>query len=213
MGPCSGRLRESAAYMVGSHPSVCPSVNPLFSNLRGMRNIMGHHRVDLDKSCNPSAANGCFHLAERSLCNNFPWVINTELREGWPVLACLRGPVVPLAPNMQSRRLFILVHWLLMHRHSTEFVELRESRLSPKHFRGGLELSGNLRHAMLCYHLLDYPPRDLMDALRSADIVSVRFWSVGARMLCELRDRCNGVGTLIFLENWIDVPDTQALKR
>ncbi|KAH7977769.1 hypothetical protein HPB49_003519 [Dermacentor silvarum] len=166
MGPRCGRLRESAAYMVGSHPSVCPSVNPHFCNLRCMRNIMGHHRVDLDKSCNPSAADGCFHLADRSLCNNFAWIINTELREGLLALACLRGPVVSLASNMQRRRSFILVHWPLMHRRSNEFVELRESRMSPKQFRGCLELTRSLRHAMLCYHLLDYPPRDLMDALR-----------------------------------------------
>ncbi|KAH7977706.1 hypothetical protein HPB49_003201 [Dermacentor silvarum] len=220
MGPWSRHLRESGAFLVGSYPSVCPSVNQLVSNLRCMRNTMGHRLMDLAKSCTASAADSCFHLAELSLWNNFLWVFNIELREGWLALACLRGRVVPLSSNMQCSRSFILVHWPLMEHYSIESVELRESRRRPKMFRDGLQLSGNLRHVTLCYHLLEYPLRDLMNALLSKvttldtlEIVSVRFSSVGVSMLGDLRDSCDAMRTLVFLENWIDVPEAQALTR
>ncbi|XP_070394723.1 uncharacterized protein [Dermacentor albipictus] len=226
MGPWSGRLREYAAYLVGSYPSLCPSVNQLFSNLRYLRSILSHRRVDHDKSCTASATEGCFLIAELSLWNEFLWVINFELREVSPgrlALACLRGRVVPVASNMQRRHSFVLVHWLLMEHRCIEFVELCESRISQNHFlfRDGLRLSRNLRHVKLCYYLLDdYPPRDLMDALRSTvatldtlEIVSVRFSSVGVHMLCELIASCEALRALVFLENWIDVPEIEALMR
>ncbi|KAH7977693.1 hypothetical protein HPB49_003188 [Dermacentor silvarum] len=208
MGPRSGRLPQSGAYMVDSYPSVYPSVTQLFSNLRGMRSILDHRQVDLVKSCTVSAVDGCFQLAELSLWNNFLWVINIELRQVRLALDCIRGRRVPLACTMQRRRSVILVHWPLMEHHSIEFVELNESRMSPKQLRGGTELGGHLRHARLCYRLLDYPTKDLMDALRSTvtmldtlEIVSVCFSSVGVSMLYNLLDRCDAMGTLVFLEN------------
>ncbi|XP_049518817.1 uncharacterized protein LOC125943509 [Dermacentor silvarum] len=217
MGPWRDRLRESGAFLVGRYPSVCPSVNQLVSNLRCMRNMMGHRRVDLAKSFTASAADGCFHLPELSLWNNSMWVIKIELREGRLALA---RRVVSLASNMQRRRSFILVHWPLMQHYSIESVELHESRRRPELFGGDLQLSGNLRHARLCHYLLHYPTRDLMNALRSTvttldtlESVSVRFSSVGVSMLCNLLDRCDAMGTLIFRENWIDVPEAQALTR
>ncbi|KAH7977710.1 hypothetical protein HPB49_003205 [Dermacentor silvarum] len=100
MGPRRGHLREFCAHLVGSYPSVCPSVNQLFYNLHCMRSIMGHRRVDLDKSCTASAADDCFIVAELSQWNNFLWVINIEPREGRLALACLRGRVVPVASNV-----------------------------------------------------------------------------------------------------------------
>ncbi|KAH7979474.1 hypothetical protein HPB49_009534 [Dermacentor silvarum] len=159
MGPWNGRLRDSGAHLVGNYPNECPSVNQLFSNLRCVGSILGHRRVDLDKPCSASSDEGCFHIAQLSLSNNLLWVINIELREGRLALGCLRGRVAPLACNMQRSASFILIHWPLMQHRSIEFVELRESRRRPKDSRDGLELSGNLRHVTLCYHLLDYPPR------------------------------------------------------
>ncbi|KAH7977711.1 hypothetical protein HPB49_003206 [Dermacentor silvarum] len=208
MGPQSGRLPEPGPYMVDSYPSLYPSVNQLFSNLCGMRSILRHRRVDLDKSCMASAVHGCFHLAELTRWNNFLWVINIELRQGWLALACMCGRVVPFASNLQRRRSFILVHWPEMQQRSTEFAELRESRRRPNQFWDGLSVSRNLRHARLCYHMLDYAPRDLMDAhsstvttLDTLEIVSVRFSSVGLSLLCELRDRCEAMSKAVFLEN------------
>ncbi|XP_065303734.1 uncharacterized protein [Dermacentor albipictus] len=188
VGAQSGRLRESAACLVGSFSSVCRSVHQLLSSLRCGRSVSGHHRVDLDRSCKVRAADGCLHLAELSLWNNFMRVIMIELREAWLALNCLRGRVDPLVSNEQRRRSFVLVHWPLVEHRSTEFLELCESRMPPKQFllRDGLVLSDNLRHARLCYHLPVYPSRDPMDALRSTvttldtlEIVSVRFSSVG----------------------------------
>lgn len=226
MGPWSGRLREYAAYLVGSCPSLCSSVNQLFSNLRYLRSTLSHRRVDHDKSCTASAPEGCFLIAELTLWNEFLWAINFELREISPgrlALACLRGRVVPVASNMQRRHSFVLVHWLLMEHRCIEFVELCESRISHNHFlfRDGLRLSRNLRHVKLCYYLLDdYPPRDLMDALRSSvatldtlEIVSVRLSGVGVHMLCELLASCEALRTLVFLESWIDVPEIETLMR
>ncbi|KAH7977704.1 hypothetical protein HPB49_003199 [Dermacentor silvarum] len=218
MGPRSGRLPQSGAYMVDSYPSVYPSVNQLFANIRCMWSIMGHRRMDRDKSCTASAVNGCFQLAELSLWNNFLWVINIDLRQGRLALTYLRGRVVPLASNMQCRRSLVLVHWPLIAHHSIEFAELTESRMSPKQLRGGTVLSDHLRHVRLCYHLLQCPTRHLMDALSSTvttldtlEIVSVRFSSVGVSMLCDLHERYDAMGTLVFRENWIDVPEAQAL--
>ncbi|XP_070388407.1 uncharacterized protein [Dermacentor albipictus] len=170
-GPRSGRPRESAACLVGSCPIVRRSVNQLLSNHRCVRSILraDHQRVDLGKSCRASAADGCLHLAELSTCNNFLWHIFIKLREGRLGLARLRGRVVPLAFNTRRRRSFILVHSPLMKHRSIEFLEMLESRMSPKQFplREGLELNKHLRHARLCYGLLDYQTRDPMDALRS----------------------------------------------
>ncbi|KAH7977695.1 hypothetical protein HPB49_003190 [Dermacentor silvarum] len=210
MEPQSGRLRESAAYMVGSYPSECLAVHQLYSNLRCLRRIMGHRRLDLYKSCTASAADGCFHLAQLSLWNNFLWVINIELRQGRLALACLRGRGVTYS--------FLQ----LMGCCCIECVELCKSRSSQEEFllRDVLSVYRNLRHARLCYQLLDYPTRDLMDALRSTvttldtlEIVSVRFSSVGVSMLSELLDRFDAMGTLVFLDNWIDVPEAEALLR
>ncbi|KAH7977712.1 hypothetical protein HPB49_003207 [Dermacentor silvarum] len=220
MGPRSGPLPEPGPYMIGSYPRVYPSVNELFSNLRSMRSIQGHRQVDLDKASTATAVVGCFHLAELTLWNNFLWVINVELRQVRLALACMCGRVVLFASNLQRRRSFILVHWPEMQHRSTKFVELRESRRRPKQFWEGLSVSRNLRHARLCNHLLDYTPRDLMDAhsstvttLDTLEIVSVRFSSVGVRLLCELRDRCEAMSKVVFLENWIDVLGSQALLR
>ncbi|XP_050052615.1 uncharacterized protein [Dermacentor andersoni] len=222
MGPQRGRLRESAACLVGSCPIVCLSVNQLFSNLRCVWSISGHHQVDLDKSCTASEADGCFHLEELSLWKNFLWVVIIKLREGRLGLACLRGRVVPLAFNKRRRRSFILVHSPLMKHRSIEFLEMLESRMSPKQFqlREGLELNKHLRHARLCYRLLDDPTREPMDTLHPIvatldplEMVSVRFSSVGVSMSCELLDRCDVMLTHVFFEKWTDVPDTQALMR
>ncbi|XP_054919794.1 uncharacterized protein [Dermacentor andersoni] len=152
MGPRSGRLQESAACLVRSCPSLCLSVNQLFSNVRCVRSILGHHPVDLDRSCTASAADGCCQLAELSVCNNFLWVITIiKLREGRLGPACLREPVVPLAFNMRRRHTFLLVRWRLKEHRSIEFLELLESRMSPKQFQllDGAELSEHLRHARL----------------------------------------------------------------
>ncbi|KAH7980138.1 hypothetical protein HPB49_013283 [Dermacentor silvarum] len=220
MGPRSGRLPEPGAYMVDSYPSLYPSVTQLFSNLRGMRSILGDRRMDHDKSCTARAIDGCFHLAELSLWNNFLWLFNMELREGRLALACLCGRMVPMASNMQRRRSFILAYWPLKQHRFTDFVELGESRSRTKQFRGGLSVSRNLKYSRLCYHLLDYPTRDMMNThlstvatLDTLEIVSVRFSSVGVSMLCELLDRCDPMATLVFRKNWIDVPEAQALLR
>ncbi|XP_070388394.1 uncharacterized protein [Dermacentor albipictus] len=220
MAPQRGRLRESAACLVSSCPIVCLSVNQLFSNLRCVWSISGHHQVDLEKSCTASKADGCFHLEELSQWNNFLWVVSIKLREEQLGLACLCGSVVSLAFNTRLRRSFILVHWPLMQHLSTEFLELLESRMSPKQsqLRDGLELSEHLRHARLCCHLLDDPTTEQVDTLHSIvttldplDIVSVRFSSVGVSMSCELLDKCDVMLTHVFFEKWTDVPDTQAL--
>ncbi|KAH7980137.1 hypothetical protein HPB49_013282 [Dermacentor silvarum] len=220
MGPRSGRRREPGVHLVCSYPNVCPAVHQLFSNLSCMQRMMGQRRVNLNKPCTASTVHGCLQLTELSLRNNFLWVINIELHEGRLAGACLRGRVVPVASNMQHQRSFFLVHWPLMHRRSTEFVQLRESRRRPKQFRGDLELSGNLRHARLGYHLLLCLTRDLMDALRSAvttldmlAFMSMRFSCVGVIMVSELLNLCDAMGTLVFLESWIDVPEAQALLR
>ncbi|KAH7948494.1 hypothetical protein HPB52_023315 [Rhipicephalus sanguineus] len=226
MGPWSGRLRDYAAYLVTSCPDLCPSVNQLLSNLRYLRSILSHRRVDHDRSCTAGAPDGCFLLAELSLWNEFLWVANFELRENGPgrlALVCMRGRVVPIASNMQRRHSFVLVHWLLMEHRCIESIELCESRIAQNHFfvRDGLRLSRNLRHVKLCYYLLnDYPPRDLIDALHSTfatldtlEIVSVRFSGLGIHMLCELLVSCQALRTLVFLENWIDVLEAEALIR
>ncbi|XP_075535695.1 uncharacterized protein LOC142571318 [Dermacentor variabilis] len=222
MGPQRGRLRESAVCLVGSCPIVCLSVNQLFSNLRCVWSISGHHQVDLDRSCRASTTDGCFQLAEVSLWSNFLWVVIIKLREGRLGLACLCGRVVSLAFNTRLRRSFILVHWPLMQHLSIEFLELLESRMSPKQpqLRDGLQLSEHLRHARLYYHLLDDPTREPTDALHSIvttldplEIMSVRCSSVGVSMSCELLDRCDVMLTHVFFEKWTDVPDTQALMR
>ncbi|XP_054919875.1 uncharacterized protein [Dermacentor andersoni] len=219
MGPRSGRLRESAACLVGSCLSVCLSVNQPFSSVRCVRSILGHHPVDLDKSCTASAAGECCQLAELSVCNNFLWVIIIKLREERLGVAYLRERVVPLAFNMRRRHAFLLVRWPLKEHRSIEFLELLESRMSPKQFQllDGAELSEHLRHARLCYHLLGYPTRDLMDSLRSTvttldtlEIVSVGFSSVGVSKLYELLDTCDAMHTLVLLVNCIDVPVAQA---
>ncbi|XP_054919872.1 uncharacterized protein [Dermacentor andersoni] len=150
----------------------------------------------LDRSCTASAADGCLHFSKLSLWNNFLWVIIIKLREGRLGLACQRGRVVPLAFNMRRRRSFILVHWPLIQHRSIEFLEQLELRMSRKQFqlRDGLELSEHLRHARPCYHLLDYPTRDPMEALRSTlttmdrlEILSERFSCVGVsiRVSCS----------------------------
>ncbi|XP_075534541.1 uncharacterized protein LOC142568512 [Dermacentor variabilis] len=221
-GPRSGRLRESAACLVGSCPSVCRSVNQLFFNVRCVRSISGHHQEDVDKPCTASAADRCLHLAELSLWNNFLWVIIIKLREGRLGLACLRARVVPLAFNVRRRRWFILVHWPLMQHHSIEYLELLESRMSPKqfHLRDGLELSEHLRYARPCCRLLDCLTIDPMEAVRSTvttldtlEILSVLFSSMGVSMPCEVLDRCDVMRKLVFLEHWTDVPDAQAFMR
>ncbi|XP_049518808.1 uncharacterized protein LOC125943502 [Dermacentor silvarum] len=160
-----GRLRESAAYMVGSYPSECPAVHQLYSNLRCFRSIVGHHRLDLYKSCTASAADGCFHLAQLSLWNNFLWVINIELCQGRLALACLRGRGVTVASHVQRVCSFLQ----LMGHCCLDCVELCKSRRSQEQFllRDVLSVSRNVRQTRPCYHLLDYATRHLRDALRS----------------------------------------------
>ncbi|XP_075534545.1 uncharacterized protein LOC142568518 [Dermacentor variabilis] len=109
-----------------------------------VRSIFSHHQEDLDKSCTASGTDVCLHLAELSPCNNFLWVI-IELRETRLALGSLRGRVVALDSNKQRRCPFILVHCPLMEHRSIEFLELRESRMSPKQF----QLTDNLIHARL----------------------------------------------------------------
>ncbi|XP_075534557.1 uncharacterized protein LOC142568534 [Dermacentor variabilis] len=143
-GPRSGRLRESAACLVSSCPSVCRSVNQLFSNTRCVRSILSHHQEDLDKSCTASGTDGCFNLAELSPWNNFLWLV-IELRETRLALASMWRRVVALDSNKQRRCPFILVHCPLMEHLSIEFLELREWRMSPKQF----QFTDNLIHARL----------------------------------------------------------------
>lgn len=79
-------------------------------------------------------------------------------------------------------------------------MELRDSGVQQNLFliRDGFWLSRNLGHVKLCNYLLNvYPPRDLMDALRSTvaaldtlEIVSVHFPSVGVPMQCKLLGWC-----------------------
>ncbi|XP_075534555.1 uncharacterized protein LOC142568531 [Dermacentor variabilis] len=143
-GPRSGRLRETAACLVSSCPSVRRSVKQLFSNLRCVWSILSHHQEDFDKSCTASGTDGCFNLAELSPWNNFLWLI-IELRETRLALASLRGRMVALASNKQRRCPFILVHCPLMEHRSIEFLELRESRMPPKQF----QFADNLIHVRL----------------------------------------------------------------
>lgn len=127
MGPWSGRLHENAAYLVGNCCNLRLLVNQLFSNLRYLRSIQGHCRANHDKSGTACAANSCFVLADHFLCNEFLWVIDFELHEVSPgrlTLACLRGRVVHVAPNVQCRPSFGLVYWLLMAHRCIEIVEL-----------------------------------------------------------------------------------------
>ncbi|KAH7978337.1 hypothetical protein HPB49_005207 [Dermacentor silvarum] len=206
MGPWSGRLHEYAAYLVGNCSKLHLLVDQLFSNLHYLRSIEGHCRVNHDKSGTASAANGCMVLVDLFLCNEFLWVIAFELHQISPgrlTLACLRGRVVHVAPNMQRRPSFGLVLWLLMAHRCIEIVELRDSGVQQNHFliRDGSSLSRNQGNVKLCNYLLDdYPPRDLMDALRSTvatfdtlEIISVHFPSVGVPMQCKLLGWCEAV--------------------
>ncbi|KAH7978548.1 hypothetical protein HPB49_005838 [Dermacentor silvarum] len=97
MEPWSGRLREYAPCMVISYPSVCLSVNRAFSDCRHLVSILSPCRVDHDKSCAASVADGCFLLAELSGWNRFRSIVNIELRElrpGQLALNCVRTRVV-----------------------------------------------------------------------------------------------------------------------
>ncbi|KAH7985116.1 hypothetical protein HPB49_026589 [Dermacentor silvarum] len=168
MGPRRSRLYEYAAYPVGNCPSACPPVNQLSSNLRYLPNNLSHRQVN-HKSCTTCAANSCFVLAELALRNDFLWANfkHRQVSPGWPALAGLRGRV---APKMQRRHSFVLVHWLLMKHHCIQFVVLREPRISHNHFRfrGRRRRSRHLGHVKLRHYLLDdRQRRDFIDALRS----------------------------------------------
>ncbi|KAH7980658.1 hypothetical protein HPB49_018020 [Dermacentor silvarum] len=213
----SDRLHEYAAYLVGSCPSLCLSVNQLFSNLRYLRSIPSHRRVNHNWRTY-SEANTCFLLAELSLWNEFLWVnfeINT-VSAGQLALACLHGCVVPVLSNMQRRHSFMRVHRVVQELRSIKSLELCEPHISQNHFLywDGLRLSRNMCYVKPCRYLLeDYSPRCLIEALHSPvttvdtlEGVSVRFSSVGVQMLCELLGNCRVLCAPIFLKNWIDMP-------
>ncbi|KAK8774115.1 hypothetical protein V5799_011361 [Amblyomma americanum] len=226
MASWRGRLWEYTTYLVRHCPSLCPSSNQLFSNLRHLRSILSQGRINHDAPCTAGDPDGCNILADLTIWNEFLWVIDFELREVGPgrlALCWLRGRVMPVASDMQRRHSLVLVHWLLTEHRCLEYVELCESRMSRSHFlfRDGLRLSHGLRHVKLCYNLLyDYPPRDLMDALSSTiatlntlEVVSVRFSAAGVVMLCELLGRCSALRTLILHENELSASDAGALMK
>ncbi|KAH7981162.1 hypothetical protein HPB49_022131 [Dermacentor silvarum] len=226
MKPWSGRLREYAPYLVISCPSVCLSVNHALSNLRHLVSTLNPCRVDHNSSCASSVADCCFLLAELSGWNRFRSIVNIELRElrpGQLALTCLRRRVVHVPSKIQRRYPFALVHVLLMEDPSIELLELCSSSISQNHlfFRDGVELSGSMRHGLIRYYqLLDYPPRELTDARHSTgtplymvEIVSAYFASVGVHMLCAHLVMFEALCTLVFLENWIDVPEAETLPR
>ncbi|XP_065303962.1 uncharacterized protein [Dermacentor albipictus] len=45
------------------------------------------------------------------------------------------------------------------------------------------------------------------------EIMNVYFSSIGVHLLCELFVRCEAPCTFVFLENWIDVPEAEALMH
>ncbi|XP_070385315.1 uncharacterized protein [Dermacentor albipictus] len=221
--PWRGRLRGYLWSLVGSCPSLRSSVKQLISNLRCLPMIRSHPRVNLAKSCSANAADSGFFLSERSACNKSLRVVNIELREGRLAAACLCRGVVPAAYNLQPRRSFVLVHWLLMDCRSINFVGLCEWHMSPNQFlfQNEFQLSRKLRHAKLCHHLLDdYSPRNLTDSLRYSvtalnmlETGSVRFSNVGFHEASEMPDRFQAMRVLVFLENRNDVSDGEALIR
>ncbi|XP_049520135.1 uncharacterized protein LOC125944132 [Dermacentor silvarum] len=226
MKPWSGYLRDNAPYLVISCPSVCLSVNHALSNLRHLVSTLSPCQEDHNSSCAASVADGCFLLAELLVLNGFRSIFNIELREmrpGWLALACLRRRVVRVPCKKQRRYSFVFVHRLLMEHSSIELLELCSSSISQNHlfFRDGVELSGSMRHGQICCNqLLDCPPWDLTDAHRFTvtplymlEIVSAYFSSVGVHVLCAQLIMCEALCTLVFLENWSDVPDGDTLTR
>ncbi|XP_075560089.1 uncharacterized protein LOC142592029 isoform X2 [Dermacentor variabilis] len=201
VGPWSSCKHKYAVCFVGNCPSQCLSVNQFFSNLRYHWIILSHRRVNHDMSCMTSTANGYFLLAERPIWNEFPSVINFELREVRPgelALVCLRSRLVSDASYMQHRYSFGLVHWLLMKHYCINFVEPSESHVTHNHFLllHDFWLSCNLANVKLHRDRSDdYLPKDLVDALHSTattldtlEIMSARFF--GLHMLCEMLGRC-----------------------
>lgn len=184
MGPQNGRFNDDVPSLVRNCASLCPS------------GILSQFRVDHDKSCWCSAANGCFLHAELSRWNELLWVINFQLREAslcrWSLVG-LRGRTVPVVSKLQRRHSFALVHWLLMNYRCIVFVELCESGIEQDRFliRDGLRLSSDMVHGKQRNSLLDdYLTRDLNHALRSTvtavdmlQIMSMRFSSVRVPML------------------------------
>ncbi|XP_065296285.1 uncharacterized protein [Dermacentor albipictus] len=200
--------------------------NQVFTNLRHLVNILSHCRLDNDKSGAASMADGCILLDELSVWNGFRSIVNIELRElrpSRPSLVSLCGRVLGVSSNVRRRCSLVLVYWLPMEHPSTDLFELCASGILPNQLsmRDGVELSGNLRHDQISYcQWVDYPPRELIDALRSTvtplymlEILSVYFSSVGVHMLCELFVTCEALYTLAFLENRIDVPKAKVLMR
>ncbi|KAH7979849.1 hypothetical protein HPB49_011582 [Dermacentor silvarum] len=223
------RLREYAAYLVGSCSSLCLPVNQPFSNLRYPRSIPSHRRVNYNWRT-ASEANACFLLAELTLLvnfvvNKFLWV-NFEIQAvgaGRLALARLHGRVVLVSSNMQRRHSFVRVRPMVLELRSVKFLELCEPRISQNHFlfRGGLRVSRHMWYVKLCHYLLeDYSNKCLIEAphspvttLDTLESVSVRFSSVGVQVLREIPGNCEALRAPVLLENCIDVPATEELRR
>ncbi|XP_070384346.1 uncharacterized protein [Dermacentor albipictus] len=214
--PWSGHLRKYSAFLASSYPSPCLTVNQLFPNLHHLVNIFSHCRVDHDKSRAATEADGCFLFVQLSVRKGFRSIVNIELREMIPnrlALPSLCGRQVRVTCKIQSRHSLALVYFLLMEHLSIDFAELCTSSISQNQLfmRDGILLSGNLR-------LIDYSSKKLMDTLRSPvttlymlEIMSVYFSNVGVRVRCKLFVKFVAPCTLIFPENWIDVPEAEAL--
>ncbi|KAH7981491.1 hypothetical protein HPB49_024691 [Dermacentor silvarum] len=223
------RLREYTMYLVGNCSSLCLPVNQLFSNLRYLRSIPSHRRVNHNWHT-ASEANACFLLAELTLwvnyvVNKFLWV-KFEIQAvstGWLALARLHGRVVLVSSNMQRRHSFVRVCPMVLELRSVKFLELCEPRISQNHFlfRGDFRLSRHMWYVKLCHYLLeDYSNKCLIEAphspvttLDTLESVSVRFSIVGVQMLGEIFGNCEPLRVPVLLENWIDVPATEELRR
>ncbi|KAK8771293.1 hypothetical protein V5799_025464 [Amblyomma americanum] len=226
MASWRGCLKDYAAYLVRNCLILCPSVDQLFSNLRYLRSILSHGRINHGAPCTADDPDGCNILADLTIWNEFLWVINFELREVRPgrlALCCLRGHLIPVTSDMQRRHSLVLVHWLLMEHRCLEDVEVSESRMTTTQFlfRDGLWLSHGLRHVKVSYKLVgDYHSMDLIDALSSTiatlntlEVVGVHFSAADVIMMCQLLDRCSALRTLILYKNELSVSHAEVLMK
>ncbi|XP_065292897.1 uncharacterized protein [Dermacentor albipictus] len=194
----SDLLREYAAYLLGRWPILCLPVNQLFWNLRYLRSILSHRRVNHDDCRTASEANVCFLLVELSLWNELLRV-NFELRAvsaARLVLTCPNGRVVSTFSNRQRRNSFVGVHMVLTEQCTNNFLELCEPRISQNHFlfRDGLHISRYMWYINLPGYLAEtlyqsVTTHDRLDGMHMASRISACRHCTSYSSACALLSR------------------------
>lgn len=220
-------LTKHIEHLAGRCPEIRSILRYVYSDMRyPITGVGGQPILDYSAPCTAGEPDGCCLVRAAPDWNECFSFIDLEMREIGPGRLALYWPRWPDIPSLlafgsQSRNACLLFHVLLRRHRCIEYVYIQESSISWFYYLvcDGLRLSHGLKHIRFCNYAFDaYPPGNLLlgleatvAALDTLEMVSVRLSSVSARMLCHLLGRCEVLRELVFLDNWLEAAEAQAL--